>query len=243
MPIFRLPEKNSFPPPHFAAPNGLLAVGGDLSEKRLIAAYRKGIFPWYSKGDPVLWWSPDPRMVLYPQAFRISRSLRRTISREVFTVTSDTAFKQVICACARVRQNCDEETWITDEMIDAYCRLFSSGYAHSIEAWKDGDLVGGLYGVAIGGVFFGESMFTRVANASKVALAALCNYLSGLSFDMIDCQVATAHLRSLGAVEIPRKRFLEKLLISIQRPTIRGDWDIAACNRHRGLSASQVQVF
>lgn len=239
MPVFRLSKKKSFPPAHFAAPNGLLAVGGDLSEKRLVTAYKKGIFPWYSRGDPVLWWSPDPRMVLYPHAIRISKSLRRTISRRVFTVTSDTAFKQVICACARVRQDCDEETWITDEMIDAYCRLFSLGYAHSIEARKDGDLVGGLYGVAIGGTFFGESMFTRVDNASKVALAALCEYLSELSFDMIDCQVATAHLRSLGAGEIPRKRFLEKLSTSIQRPTIRGKWDITACSRQRGFSAMQ----
>ena len=226
MPVFRLSERISFPPPHFAAPNGLLAVGGDLSEKRLLLAYKMGIFPWYSEGDPILWWSPDPRMVLYPGEISVSRRLGRTIRQGVFSVSSDTAFRQVINACARIRRDNHQETWILDEMIDAYCRLFTMGYAHSIEVWCKGDLAGGLYGVSLGGCFFGESMFTRVANASKIALVALCAYLSELSFDMIDCQMATPHLKRLGAREIPRKQFLEALVRSMKRPGIRGKWSV-----------------
>jgi len=237
MPIFRLTGKISFPPPRFAEPSGLLAIGGDLGEKRLLEAYKKGIFPWYAEGDPILWWSPDPRMVLYPSDIKISKRLQRIIKKGVFGITSDTAFEQVIFECARVRTEKNEETWLTREMIDAYCRLFSLGYAHSVEAWKDGKLAGGLYGVSIGSTFFGESMFTRVSNASKVALSVLCDFLSCLSFDMIDCQVATAHLRSLGAVEIPRRRFLEKLSRSVQKPTIRGKWDIGTCVRNQRLCA------
>ena len=227
MPVFRLSERISFPPAHFAAPNGLLAVGGDLSEKRLLLAYQMGIFPWYSAGDPILWWSPDPRLVLYPDEIRVSRRLRRTIRQGKFSVTSDTVFERVIDACARIRTDESRETWIVGDMIAAYTHLFSLGYAHSVEIWYDNELAGGLYGVSLGGSFFGESMFSRVANASKVALVALCDYLSELRFDMIDCQVPTSHLVRLGAREISRKQFLATLAKSIKRPNIAGKWSVA----------------
>ncbi len=226
MPIFRLSERISFPPPSFAEPEGLLAIGGDLSEKRLLLAYRMGIFPWFSEGEPILWWSPDPRLVLFPSEIKISARLKRTISQGVFKVTSDTAFDQVITSCARVRLEKNQETWIVDEMIDAYCGLFEAGYAHSLESWYKGELAGGVYGLSLGGCFFGESMFTRVSNASKVALAALCDFLKGHGFDMIDCQVTTAHLMRMGAREIPRARFLKLLSESLKKPTLKGKWSI-----------------
>ena len=226
MPIFRLSEKVSFPPPHFAARNGLLAIGGDLSEQRLLLAYRLGIFPWFSPYDPILWWSPDPRLVLYPSEIHVSRRLRRTIRRGVFDVTSDTAFDRVISECARIRLENNEETWLVEDMVAAYRRLHELGYAHCVEVWQNSDLAGGLYGVSMGGCFFGESMFSRAANASKVALVALCNYLQGHDFDLIDCQVTTAHLVSLGAREIPRKRFLKQLEASVNRPTKKGKWSV-----------------
>jgi len=224
MPIFRLSEKISFPPPHFAEPEGLLAVGGDLSEKRLLLAYRMGIFPWFSQGDPILWWSPDPRMILYPDELKISKRLRRIIKQEIFTVTSDTVFESVIRSCAQSRSKDRQDTWIVDDMIKAYCRLHESGYAHSIEVWQKEVLAGGLYGVSLGGCFFGESMFTRVSNASKVALAALCEFLQRMSFDFIDCQVFTAHLLRMGAREIDRSLFLKELERTLKRPTLRGKW-------------------
>ena len=226
MPIFRLSEKISFPPPQFAEPEGLLAVGGDLSQKRLMLAYRMGIFPWFSEGDPILWWSPDPRLVIYPAELIISSRLRRAIKQGIFDITIDTAFDRVIDACAQTRVNNDQGTWILEEMVEAYCRLYKSGYAHSVEAWHDGKLAGGLYGVSLGGCFFGESMFTNVSNASKVALAALCDFLKRLSFDFIDCQVASAHLMGMGAREISRSRFLEELEKSMRRHTLRGKWHI-----------------
>jgi len=226
MPIFRLSDRVSFPPPHFAAHNGLLAIGGDLSETRLLLAYRMGIFPWFSPDDPILWWSPDPRLVLYPEEINISRRLRRTISKGDFQVTSDTVFDQVIAQCAQVRLENGEETWLIDEMISAYTRLHEMGYAHSIETWHNGELAGGLYGVSLGGVFFGESMFTRISNASKIALIALCEYLRDRLFDLVDCQVATSHLKRLGAREIPRKLFLKQLEDSMNRPTARGRWAV-----------------
>lgn len=227
MPIFRLSDKISFPPPHFAGPEGLLAVGGDLSEKRILLAYHMGIFPWFSDDEPILWWSPDPRLVLYPSDIKISHRLRRTINQGIFQITSDTAFDRVIDACAQVRLQDHQGTWIVDEMKDAYCRLFESGYAHSIEAWHHGKLAGGLYGLSFGGCFFGESMFARVSNASKVSLAALCDFLTELSFDLIDCQVTTGHLKRLGAMEISRAQFLKKLEQSLKRPTLRGKWKLA----------------
>ncbi len=187
-------------------PNGLLAVGGDLSPGRLLHAYRRGIFPWFSDAQPILWWAPDPRAVLLPEAIKISRSLRKTLRREIFQVTFDRAFPRVIEACAapRSRQN---DTWITTPMVAAYCELHTRGFAHSVECWQDGALVGGLYGVAIGKIFFGESMFSRVSDASKVALASLCR--SG--YELIDCQLPSEHLKRMGAIDIPRREFMDKL--------------------------------
>lgn len=230
MPVFRLSERVSFPPPHFAEAEGLLAVGGDLSEARILLAYKMGIFPWFSDSDPILWWSPDPRLVLYPSDIRVSRRLDRTIRKKTFHVTCDTAFEEVIGACAGDRLLKNQGTWISDEMIDAYSRLFTSGYAHSLEVWHEGLLAGGLYGISLGGGFFGESMFSRVSDASKVALAALCRYLKQLSFDMVDCQVPTDHLMRMGAVKISRTRFLRELQSSLKRPTLRGSWREAFIN-------------
>ena len=187
-------------------PNGLLAVGGDLSPARLLHAYRRGIFPWFSDAQPILWWAPDPRAVLLPRAIRVSRSLRKTLRREVFQVSFDRAFPQVIRACAAPRGH-QNDTWITGPMIDAYCTLHARGFAHSVECWQDGELAGGLYGVAIGKVFFGESMFSRVTDASKVALATLC----GCGYELIDCQLPSDHLKRMGATEIPRREFMELL--------------------------------
>ena len=191
-------------------PDGLLAVGGDLSVERLRNAYTNGIFPWYSEGDPILWWSPDPRTVLYPEQIHISRSLRKTLRRESFEVSLDRAFDDVIAACAEPRQ-ADGGTWLMPEMIHAYRRLHRAGQAHSVEVWRDGELVGGLYGVAIGAIFFGESMFSRTSDASKVALVHLCRQLGDWGFELIDCQVVTDHLLRMGAVQLPREMFMHKL--------------------------------
>ncbi len=234
MPIFRLSDKVSFPPPHYAARNGLLAIGGDLSESRLLLAYRMGIFPWFSPYDPILWWSPDPRLVLYPDEIHVPGRLRRKINSGIFKVTSDTAFDRVIDECARVRRENNEETWLVDDMIEAYCGLHEQGYAHSVETWYRDELAGGLYGVCLGGSFFGESMFTRVSDASKVALAALCCYMSENDFDIIDCQVPTAHLVWMGAREIPRKFFLKQLEASVEKPTPRGKWNVGLKQFPRG---------
>ena len=193
-----------------------MAVGGDLSVERLILAYRSGIFPWYSKGEPVLWWSPDPRLVLYPNELRISKSLRKVIKRKIFQVTFDQAFDAVIEACAGVKRSYGEGTWITDEMKAAYCELHRQGHAHSVEAWQGGKLVGGLYGVSIGRAFFGESMFSRVSNASKVAFATFVENLQQLNFKLIDCQVKTDHLIRFGAREVPRKVFLGQLEVAVE---------------------------
>ena len=226
MPIFRLSDKVSFPPPHFAGREGLLAVGGDLSTERLLLAYRMGIFPWFSDHDPILWWSPDPRLVLYPFNIHVPKRLRRTIRQDIFTVTSDTAFEQVINRCARIRIESGEGTWITDAMMKAYCRLFAAGYAHSVETWQDDMLVGGLYGVSIGGCFFGESMYSEVSNASKVALVSLCMFLQKRGFDMVDCQLPTDHLLWMGAEEISRSAFLKQLQVSMRKNTLKGPWSV-----------------
>jgi leucyl/phenylalanyl-tRNA---protein transferase len=201
-----------FPDPENALhdPEGLLAVGGCLSPQRLINAYQKGIFPWFNPGDPILWWCPDPRLVLFPAEFQISRSLRKTLRRHEYTVTFDRAFRDVIRACAAPRKEI-ADTWITEEMISAYQRLHSLGYAHSVEAWHAGRLAGGLYGVAIGRAFFGESMFYRRSNASKVAFAVLAERMIRWNYAIVDCQVQTKHLISLGARKIPRIRFLESI--------------------------------
>ena len=208
-----------FPPVTKAlrSPNGLLCAGGDLEPGRLVDAYRHGIFPWFSEGDPILWWSPDPRMVLYPGELRVSRSLRKTIARGTYETRVDNAFRAVIEACSAPRDG-QGGTWIVPEMIEAYTQLHELGHAHSVESWREGELAGGLYGVALGKVFFGESMFTRVPDASKVALAALVERLRAGGYRVVDCQQATAHLASLGAREIPRRAFAQLLRESIQYP-------------------------
>ncbi|MFW5810444.1 MAG: leucyl/phenylalanyl-tRNA--protein transferase [Thermodesulfobacteriota bacterium] len=224
MPVFQLTEKIGFPPPHLAEQEGILAVGGDLSIKRLLLAYQMGIFPWYAEEDPIIWWSPDPRLVLYPPQLRYSRSLKRLLKKDVFTVTMDQAFARVIIECAAVRAEQGEGTWLVDDMIEAYVRLHEAGYAHSVETWQEGRLVGGLYGVSLGGAFFGESMFMRVSNASKIAFVRLVRQLNSWGFDMVDCQVKTQHLLGFGAREIPRKLFLEQLKKSLKRKTRKGKW-------------------
>jgi leucyl/phenylalanyl-tRNA--protein transferase len=208
-----------FPPVTKAlrSPNGLLCAGGDLSPGRLVEAYSHGIFPWFSEGDPILWWSPDPRMVLFPDELKVSRSLRRTLARGPFETRFDTAFRAVVEACAAPRDG-HGGTWIVPEMIEAYTRLHELGFAHSVESWSGGALAGGLYGIALGKVFFGESMFTRAPDASKVALVRLVERLRGADYRLIDCQQATAHLASLGAREIPRRTFAQLLQESIQYP-------------------------
>lgn len=217
-----------FPPVEHASPEGLLAIGGDLSSRRLLDAYRNGIFPWYSAGQPILWWSPDPRAVLYPDRLRISRSLRKTLKKGLFTVTFDRAFEEVIEACAAPRLIGGEPsagTWITSEMKAAYVALHREGHAHSVETWSgDGRLVGGLYGVALGRGFFGESMFHRATDASKVALAGLIDLLQRWQFHFIDCQLTSDHIMSLGAVEIPRDRFLGELAAALDREDPALDW-------------------
>jgi len=224
MPVFRLPDNNIFPPPHLSDDNGLLAVGGDLSESRLLKAYSMGIFPWYSEEDPILWWSPDPRLVLFPENLKVSRSLRQSLNRKTFKVTMDQAFDSVISECASVHRKDDGDTWITEDMINAYINLHREGYAHSVETWSEGKLSGGIYGVSIGSAFFGESMFTKVSNASKVAFVSLVNQLINWNFTLIDCQVTTLHLKNLGAREIPRIEFLAKLALALDSPTRKGIW-------------------
>jgi leucyl/phenylalanyl-tRNA---protein transferase len=214
-----------FPPVAKAlkSPNGLLCAGGDLSPQRILDAYAHGIFPWFSEGDPILWWSPDPRMVLFPEELKVSRSLRKTVARDVYETRVDTAFRDVMEACAAPRDG-QAGTWIVPEMVDAYTRLHEMGFAHSVESWRDGELAGGLYGMALGHVFFGESMFTRAPDASKVALVRLVERLRAADVRVIDCQQNTAHLASLGAREIPRAAFAQLLQESIQYPLSGTHW-------------------
>ena len=225
MPVFQLSDEPVFPPTDLAEDSGLLAVGGDLSESRLLLAYSSGIFPWYSGSNPILWWSPDPRLVLFPGETKISRSLRQLIKKNIFKIKMDTAFESVIRSCADVHRENEGETWITDEMIDAYIRLHNAGYAHSVESWFEGKLVGGLYGVALGSAFFGESMFTIKSNASKVAFTTLVQQLIKWDFRLIDCQLRTKHLLSLGAREIPRSEFLKILKSCLTVTDKRGKWN------------------
>jgi leucyl/phenylalanyl-tRNA--protein transferase len=218
-----------FPPVELASPEGLLAVGGDLRAERLLEAYRHGIFPWYNPGQPILWWSPDPRAVLFPEKLRVSRSLGKTLRRKKFEVTLDTVFRDVMQRCAEPRNDrTGPGTWITPEMIEAYCVLHERGLAHSVESWRDGKLVGGLYGVALGSVFFGESMFSRATDASKVAFVQLVRQLAAWGFDFIDCQLPSVHLSSLGAEEIRRRDFLERLEPALQQPGRPGHWRFEA---------------
>lgn len=207
-------------------PNGLLAAGGDLATETLLRAYRRGIFPWFDDDDPILWWSPDPRMVLFPEELHVSRSMRKTLRSKQFEVTADREFLQVIMACRNPRDGIDG-TWITELMVDAYLQLHRAGYAHSIETWIDGDLAGGLYGVAIGRAFFGESMFTRVTDASKIALIALARQLHAWEFGVIDCQMRTQHLATFGAREIPRAAFAQLLAELVDYGPAPGPWKLS----------------
>lgn len=215
----------NFPPVQDALrePNGLLAAGGDLSAARLTEAYRHGIFPWFNPGEPILWWSPDPRMVLFPSEFKLSRSLRKTLKKRDYEVRMDTAFADVMRACAAPRE-AGSGTWIGAGMVAAYTRLHEMGLAHSVETWRGDELIGGLYGVAMGRMFYGESMFSRASDASKIALAHLVRYLARRGFGMIDCQMKTAHLASLGAREISRAEFLRHLRLLVESPDPPGSW-------------------
>lgn len=223
MPIYLLPDDELvFPSPHLASEEGILAVGGDLSPERLLLAYRQGIFPWYNPGEPILWWSPDPRFVLYPSELRIAKSMRPYFNQQKFKVTYNQAFPEVMRACqVRIAEKKRRQraigSWITPEMVQAYTQLHEMGYAHSVEVWEEEQLVGGLYGLALGKVFFGESMFTRVSNASKFGFISLVQKLESQGFVLIDCQQETRHLASLGARSISRQRFVEELKKNIDQ--------------------------
>jgi leucyl/phenylalanyl-tRNA--protein transferase len=224
MPIYRLTKKIVFPPPDLAEPDGLLAVGGDLRPQRLLMAYSLGIFPWYSPGEPILWWSPDPRLVLEPSGIHISQSVQKIIRQRKYEIRLDTAFPTVIEACAAAPRKIGNGTWITNEMKVAYIRLHELGFAHSVECWQGDELVGGLYGISIGRIFCGESMFSKLPNTSKIALVALATLLKSKEFQLIDCQVPTEHLISLGAFEMARSEFLKRLDNAIQFPSLIGSW-------------------
>jgi leucyl/phenylalanyl-tRNA--protein transferase len=225
MPVFRLPEVELlFPPVELAEEGGILAVGGDLSPSRLLLAYASGIFPWYSREDPIMWWSPDPRCVLYPGTVHISKSMRKLFRKKRFTVTLDREFEEVIRSCGAIPRRHEDGTWITGEMIDAYIELHQRGYAHSLEVWDGDELAGGLYGVALGHNFSGESMFSRVPNASKYGFITLSMLLEERSYVMLDCQVPNPHLLSMGAVEIPRHQYINDLAQAVTDPVSPGSW-------------------
>ncbi len=220
-----LKPDDPFPPVETALtePNGLLCAGLDLSPERILAAYRQGVFPWFNPGEPVLWWSPDPRMVLAPVEVKVSRSLRQRMKRGGYEIRVDTSFREVMLGCAAPRKG-QSGTWISRPMLDAYTRLHELGYAHSVETWMDGELAGGLYGVAIGRMFYGESMFSRRADASKLALVHLCRQLEARGFGLIDCQMETAHLASMGAKPIPRRDFIREMKRLIELEPIPAPW-------------------
>jgi leucyl/phenylalanyl-tRNA--protein transferase len=225
IPILHAGVHEEFPPVEtaLAEPDGLLAAGGDLSLERLLDAYRHGIFPWFGEGEPILWWSPDPRMVFATEAIRQSTSMRRWLKHCDWTIRADSAFADVVSACGLPRPK-QPSTWITQAMFDAYVRLHTRGHAHSVEVYADGELVGGIYGVAIGRMFFGESMFSAATNASKVALMALCRGLHQWQFPLLDAQVASPHLLSLGAFQMPRARFVAHVTDYCERPAVAGLW-------------------
>lgn len=224
MPVFQLDERLVFPPPQLADPDGLLAVGGDLRPERLVLAYSSGIFPWPTEGFPLLWHSPDPRFVLESRHLHVPRSLRRAVKRCPYDCALDESFRAVVEACAETPRPGQKGTWITDEMVDAYCQLHALGFAHSSEAWEDDELVGGLYGVSLGGVFFGESMFARRPDASKVAFVRLVEQLAAWDIGLVDAQVHTSHLERFGAHHWPRERYLRELARALEKPTRRGPW-------------------
>ncbi len=223
MPIFQLNSEIAFPPVELTSEIGILAIGGDLSPERLLLGYQNGIFPWYSEGEPILWWSPDPRFVLFPDELRISRSMRKVLLKNLFSFTFDRDFRRVMFECSRPRKD-QPGTWITPEMLDAYCALHEMGYAHSIEVWQDNELAGGLYGVSLGRCFFAESMFTRIDNASKAALIIITEKLRDKGCMIIDCQVYTRHVETFGARDIPRSQFREVLSHALRFETCRGNW-------------------
>ena len=209
--MYWLQEELIFPHPNHSDPDGLLAIGGDLSPRRLILAYKNGIFPWFNPGEVFLWWSPDPRFVLFPDELKVSKSMRPYFNQKKFTVKYDTCFTEVMKQCSEAKRKGQAGTWITDEMIDAYTQLHDLGWAHSVEVYEGGELVGGLYGIALGSVFFGESMFAKRSNASKFGFISLVRNLVRHGFTLIDCQQETKHLASLGATSIPRSEFLEMM--------------------------------
>lgn len=216
MPFFALNNELVFPPPHLAEEDGLLAVGGDLRPERILLAYQNGIFPWYSEGEPILWWSPDPRFVIYPENFRFSKSLRPILRKKQFQITYDTDFLAVMRECQKAYRPGQSGTWITEDMIEAYVELHDLGYAHSVEVRLDGELVGGVYGMALGSCFAGESMFAKVSNASKVGFVTLAQDLFQRNYQLIDCQIYTEHLARFGAEEIPRHKFVSELHFALQ---------------------------
>ncbi|HSN41500.1 MAG TPA: leucyl/phenylalanyl-tRNA--protein transferase [Burkholderiales bacterium] len=220
-----LGTNDPFPPVSRALtePSGLLAAGGELTPERLVDAYRQGIFPWYSQDQPLLWWSPDPRMVLFPAELRLTRSLKKRLRRRDYEIRADTCFERVMRACAGPRRG-QEGTWITEEMVAAYCALHAQGLAHSVETWMNGELAGGLYGIALGRMFYGESMFARATDASKLALAHLVRQIERWGFGMIDCQMKTPHLAAFGAREIPRREFMRKLQELVNYPPPVSEW-------------------
>jgi leucyl/phenylalanyl-tRNA--protein transferase len=224
--MFRLNDSLFFPNPYNSSRSGPIAVGGNLSVDRLLLAYKSGVFPWYCEGQPILWYSPDPRMVLFPDELFVSKSMRQVLRREYFKITYDTAFDSVIKACSKIFRPFQNSTWITNDMENAYIALHNAGYAHSVEAWQDDKLVGGLYGVSIGKCFFGESMFAEVSNASKAAFITLVNHLNEKGFWLIDCQVHTEHLESLGAKLIPRNNFLDILEKNSNEKSWIGKWTL-----------------
>jgi leucyl/phenylalanyl-tRNA--protein transferase len=225
--VYWLAENSiAFPPPHLANEDGILAIGGDLSSQRLLSAYQQGIFPWFSEEDPILWWTPDPRFVLYPADLKVSKSMRPYFNQQKFTWTTDQEFRAVIQNCQEMYRPGQGGTWITEEMLEAYCELHELGFAHSVEVWEADQLVAGLYGIALGKVFFGESMFSQVSNASKFGFIALVQQLQLWGYTLIDCQQETQHLASLGAKCIPRTTFLQHLKNNPLAETQRGKWKI-----------------
>ncbi|MDY0297862.1 MAG: leucyl/phenylalanyl-tRNA--protein transferase [Acidobacteriota bacterium] len=223
MPVFRLNQEIEFPPVRLASPQGLLAVGGDLSVERILEAYSRGIFPWSCAQEPLLWWSPDPRMVLFPDELHISRRMERILRKKPFSLSLDRAFARVVTACAQPRAD-GLGTWITADLQQAFVRLHQQGYAHSLEIWRDEELAGGIYGLSLGGCFFGESMFSAVPNASRYGLIHLVRWLGARGFSIIDCQVETGHLQSFGARAIPREVFLRHLQHCLKQPGLTGNW-------------------
>jgi len=225
VPIYELdPYYMAFPPPDHASPDGLLAIGGNLTEDWLLMAYQHGIFPWFSEGDPIMWWSPDPRFVLKPKNIKVSKSMRPYLNSENYTFKLDADFEQVIEKCSLIPRQGQNGTWITHHMKDAYTALHKIGMAHSAEVWEGSELIGGLYGVSIGRMFFGESMFSEKANASKLALIRLCRWLDENDFGLIDCQIYSRHLEKMGAEYMSRNKFMDELEELIEKPSLRGSW-------------------